>query len=177
MYKVILKDFPEYCITDTGEIYALNYSKVGKIKKLSPYKNDKGYLIVHLHNNVNCVKKRVHRLVAETFIPNPENKPQINHINGVKTDNRVENLEWVNNSENQIHRHRVLGQRCCWFGKIGKDNFSSKQVLQIKNGKVVGEYYGLHEAGRKTGISYQSIWLCCSGRSKSAGGFVWKYKE
>jgi hypothetical protein len=78
-------------------------------KTLKPDLTSRGYLQVKLYTPDKKANFLCHRLVAMAFIPNLENKQQVNHKNGIKTDNRVENLEWVTRSENQIHSYRVLG--------------------------------------------------------------------
>jgi len=131
--------------------------------------------------------KLIHRLVGQTFIPNPENKEQINHINGEKGDNRVENLEWATRSENVRHafdvlkRERslkgVIGEKHPNFGRKGALSKKSKTVIQIKDGKVINSFIGIREAERMTGIRHSSISSVCLGRTKSAGGYMWKYKN
>lgn len=146
-----------------------HYGKI-KVQKL----NRNGYLQVGiLHNK----RVSVHRLVAEAFIPNPENKPQVNHKNGIKTDNRVENLEWATRSENILHAYRELGKKAPWTNKTGKDNPTSKIVLQIKDGKIIAEFYGTLEASKSVRCDRSLIVDACNKKIKTAKGFVWEYKN
>jgi hypothetical protein len=171
-----IKDFPDYYATDNGDIYSRNFNHTGRIKKLTARKDKDGYLDVCLWNSTGRHWCRVHRLVAETFIPNPESKPQVNHKNGIKDDNRVENLEFCTNSENQTHAYRVLGRKNPRLGMRGGKCPFAKTVLQIKDGKIIGEFYGMKEAERQTGTRSQYISNCCRGVQKTASGFQWTYK-
>lgn len=169
-----IKGFPNYFITDNGSIYS---RKTGRFIKIKPAKDKKGYLRVSFWEHNKRITKKVHRLVAEAFIPNPENKPQVNHINGVKTDNNFKNLEWNTASENMQHSHRVLGIKSSNYGKFGKDNHSSKAVVQIKDDIIIAEFGSMREAERKTGIKASNIGACCKGQYKQIFGYQWKYKS
>lgn len=131
-----------YFANKLGEIITYNWKGTGKRAILKPAKDNKGYLKVGIIFLGKLKSYRVHRLIAETFIPNPENKPQVNHINGIKSDNRVENLEWCTNSENQLHAiengliiHKKGYKRDCFWLK-GSNNVTSilteTQVLEIR---------------------------------------------
>lgn len=121
MYQLRIED---YLICENGNI--IN-KRSGRILKTDP--NAKGYLRVHIGGK----KHFVHKLVAEKYVPNPFNKPQVNHINGIKTDNRAENLEWVTNQENRHHAVMNGLQLCgekCNFSKL-----KEKDVIFIRNNK------------------------------------------
>ena len=104
-----IKNFPDYYVTKTGDVYSKKYNR--DFRKLRPKPQYRGYLLVNLWTDRKQYTKSIHRLVAETFIPNPDNKKQINHKNGIKTDNRVENLEWCSQSENIRHSYKNLNRK------------------------------------------------------------------
>ena len=86
----------KYAVFNDGEVWNMQHGKTGKIYKIKQYKTNKGYIYVTIFGKT----KQLHRLIAECFLPNPNNLPQVNHINEVKDDNRVCNLEWCNESYN-----------------------------------------------------------------------------
>lgn len=168
-----------YEISNLGRVKSLSRvtphnGRVYPTKILKPHINTKKYLDVELSQNGLKQRYRIHRLVAETFIPNPNNKPQVNHIDCDKSNNRVDNLEWCDNSENQRHAFaHGLNHR----GKFG-DSPKAKSVLQYTlDGILMREWDSIVRVKKECGYSDGYISQCCKGKYKHAYGYVWKYKE
>lgn len=138
-----------------------------------------GYLCISLRKTKSCRQSssfRIHRLIGIYFIPNPYNKPIINHIDGNKLNNNIDNLEWVTHSENEIHSYRKLGKKTNkpHIGKFNSDNKSSKPVKQIKNGILIKIWPSINEAGRN-GYSISHISAVCNKKEKFHKGYIWEY--
>lgn len=142
----VIERFPKYSVSNFGNVMSFAKFKDGKL--LHRQKESIGYLSVKLFEDNRWKTILIHRLVAETFIPNPENKKTVNHINGIKTDNRLENLEWCTFSENSIHAvknnlvKRVYGEDC-HNSKFKKDDidkifYLSKSLSARKISKIYG---------------------------------------
>ena len=154
-----IPDFPNYFITENGEVWSAKRNIF-----LTPH-NDRGYLTVNLSNNGIRQIKKIHRLVAEAFIPNPNNYPQINHKDENKLNNNVDNLEWCTQKYNCQYGTR--NYRCTVH--------CNRKVKQLLNGEVINKYNSLKEASLKTNIKYQNISSCCRNQQNTAGGYEWKY--
>lgn len=146
-------------------------ARVERILKPIPTKD--GYLRVHLSNEGIKRKRPIHRLVAEAFIPNPENKLQVNHIDEDKTNNSLANLEWVTPKENINHGtslyRRSITQRKTQAGK-------NIIAIDIANGEY-NEYISINECGRKLQINPSGIHQVLIGNYKQTKGYTFKYKE
>lgn len=139
---------------------------------LKPSIGTTGYYIVNIGRGNT---KKIHKLVVNAFIPNPENKRCTNHKDGNKLNNRIDNLERATHSENNQHAYDIGLKVGAFLGKLGKDNPSSKPVSQFTmDMDFVASFGGQCEATRITGISQATISAALSGRLKHAGGYIWR---
>lgn len=153
-----------------------NIRSVRKMKNLKPKLDRYGYLVVQLQVNKKRKYFTIHRLVALAFIENPLNLPQVNHKNEIKTDNRVENLEWCTNKYNSSYGNRmkkIIETR----NKMGLWNAEKPVIMLTFEGKPINEYKSMSEASRQNNISLGNLWSVLNGRLKHTGGYGWRFKN
>ena len=137
-----------------------------------------GYYNVNLSKDSKVRLLRVHTLVARAFIPNPNNYKLINHKDGNKLNNKVENLEWCDYSHNIKEAYRIGLRKNKYSGKYGKEAQFSKPLLQFTiDGKFIKEWENASQVKRELGYCAENIRSVCNGKRKIANGYKWKYKE
>ena len=179
-----------YQVSNHGNVRSLNYRKTKKVKNLKPQKDKKEYFTVGLCREGRMKWGKIHRLVASAFLPNPDKKPQVNHINGNKSDNRVENLEWATESENQLHAYKTglkAGSQE-WGRTLGKVHGKTPRSQQaerckrpviathIQSGKET-LFESAAEVERTMGINHAIVPRVCNGRQKASKGYSFRYMD
>jgi len=165
----------QYQVSDLGRIRSLNYKRTGQTQVLKP-RNNKGYLQINLYKDRKGKNFWIHRLVAKAFLPNPQNYPQINHVNEDKTNNAVSNLEWCSAKFNQNYGTCQKRRAVKLKGKF-VNGPCAKPVLQFnKAGNLIRKWPSAHEVERQLGFHHSSISQCCRGELKSAYDYFWKYE-
>lgn len=161
-----------YQISNLGRVKSLkrntkNQCKNAEVIKTQEIRN--GYYSVSLWKNGVGKHHLIHRLISQAFIPNPNNKPQINHIDGNKTNNHIENLEWVTESENARHAYNN--------GLIKP--YTRKIIQYDQNMNFIKEWDSITEIEKELGINHANIVTVCKQNTnrKYAGGYIWRYKE
>lgn len=185
--RVPLKYNDAYEIWDCGNLvkvkktHKLELNNIPKLMKFEQTIN--GYMNTRIKMNNKRKWYSQHRFIAEYFIKNPENKPQVNHINGIKTDNRIENLEWVTIQENIKHSYEILNNKPWNKGKklpSGKDyKGKMKKVYQIDptTMKIVKIWVNSNIAEKEGGFTNSLIHRTCRGVTKTHKGYIWKYAK
>lgn len=177
-----------YLVSENGDVWSIRSNRKLKLK---PQKS--GYVRVGLSVSGCRQDFAVHRLVALAFIPNPDNKPTVNHINENKADNRVENLEWATSREQNIHGTRIARamKSTDWSARTAKVNYAEiarkhdyfsmnsaqmKKVVQ-KNvcGVTIRIFDSIGQAAKSVNVSPGRIWQCCKGQRKTCKGSKWEY--
>lgn len=181
----------EYWVSIHGYEGLYEISNLGRVKSLSRLVKNKngmrcvseriikqkldkdGYLLINLCKNQKMGTYKMHRLVAYAFIQNADSKPQINHINGIRGDNRCENLEWCTNGENQRHAYKFLNKKTPMGmkGRYGHDP-RSKPVVCVNTGE---RFVSAKHAARLMNIHKKSILYNCHGKQKSASGYQFQF--
>lgn len=163
-----------YMVSNLGRIKSLNYHNEHREEIMKPNVWNGGYLKIGLYKNGKFKRYFVHRIVAEAFIPNTENKPYIDHINTLRSDNRVENLRWCTRQENMNnpltlvkHKQKMLGNGC-----------NNKPIVQLStDNSLLGVYKSITSASKQLGYNNGYIGQCCNGQREKMYGYQWQYVE
>lgn len=180
-----IEEYPNYMVSNFGNVKSLKTNKI-----LKQYKNNSGYLTIQLCKNGMVKGFLVHRLVAQAFLPNPNNLPEVNHKDENKTNNIVSNLEycdhkynsnWGTIKERMSETHKGMKLTEEHKRKIGEkltNGRRSKTVIQYDlNGNFIREFPSTNEIQRQLGYSQGHISKCCNGKLKQIYGFKWQFKN
>ena len=176
---VITEDgiYEDYMVSNCGNIKSLNYNRTGKEKILSLDKDGIGYLHVTLYKNGKRKRYIVHRLVAMAFISNIENLPYIDHINTIKTDNRVENLRWCTHKQNMNNELTKMKQKERHHTDKTKNKISeshNKKVICLEIGKI---FTSVNETSRQLEINATNIAGVCRGERRQTHNLTFRYLD
>lgn len=163
-----VKDYPNYQISNLGRVKSLNYNRSGEEKILKSCTNDYGYYQVSLSRNGKNKTCKIHRLVAEAFIPNPNNLPQVNHKDEDKNNNTPNNLEWCTAKYNSNYGKRITRM---------KDKLKRVILQFTKDGKLIKKWDSIIDVQNELGIKQSNICKCLNGKINSIGGYKWKYYD
>ena len=165
----------KYQITEDGDLYS---TRTGKWLKPSTDKYGYLYFVVSINGERRTIK--AHRAVAECFIPNKENKPTVDHIDGNRTNNNVKNLRWATYREQQMNiitiaRSKKVHDRTDYKAMGAKRNYGRKRVVAVKDGVVVGAFESLVQATKELNVNYSKASECANGKRNHTGGYKFCY--
>ena len=179
-------EHPRYQVSNFGKVKCLDWKRTGKERILKPILMQIGYYSVH----INSKQKYIHRLVAEAFIPNPNNKPEVDHVDTNRKNNCVWNLRWVTSKENSNNcitvEHSRNNSAKFWLGKKRSDEARQRMsesqtkfkkiVIQMDLlGNEIARHESIHAAAKSVGGQISNISNCCNGLRNLHCGFRWMY--